>query len=363
MEKLDIEITSISGYKNKSLLEEQALKFKPKYVCSVDKVTSDHLKLALAHTTTKVLAGSEGLCEMVSCDDSDTVLSAIVGVAGLLPTTAAIRAGKHIALANKETLVVGGKIVTELAAKHGVKLLPVDSEHSAIFQCLQDPHSAKRLKKIILTASGGPFLGKTAKELEDVTLEQALNHPNWSMGSKITIDSATLMNKGLEIIEAMWLFDLDVSNIEVTVHPQSIIHSMVEFSDGSVLAQLGLPDMRIPIQYALTWPDRKQTPVPPLTIESMSNLTFGLPDEDTFRCLAACKKAAEMGGAAPCVANAANEQAVELFLERRIGGFLDIGRSVENAVDNAQTVKEFTVETAIETDKETRAKTREFLLG
>lgn len=358
VEDIGVEVTAISGNQNHKLLEEQVLRFKPKYVCAVSKVASDHLKIALAHTDTKIFAGSDGLVEMIYHDDSDMTLTSIVGIAGLLPTIAAIEAGKNIALANKETLVAGGKLVTELAAKKNVKLIPVDSEHSAIFQCLQDQHAAKRLRKIFLTASGGPFFGKTTHELEHVTVEETLKHPNWNMGSKVTVDSATLMNKGLELIEAIWLFDVPRENIDIAVHRQSIVHSMVEFCDGSVLAQLGVPDMRLPIQYALTFPDRKKSPAPPLTIDKMATLTFENADEKTFRCLAACKKAAETGGTAPCVANAANEQAVELFLQQHIG-FLDIGRAVETAVFNGQFRREYSANDLLDIDKETRIKTKE----
>ncbi|MEG2678011.1 MAG: 1-deoxy-D-xylulose-5-phosphate reductoisomerase, partial [Oscillospiraceae bacterium] len=276
------------------------------------------------------------------------------------PTVAAIKAKKDIALANKETLVAAGGLITGLVSENKVRLLPVDSEHSAIFQCLQDTASAKRLKKIFLTASGGPFFGKDAEFLKTVSLADALNHPNWSMGKKITIDSATMMNKGLELIEAMWLFGLQPENIEIAVHRQSIVHSMVEFDDSSVLAQLGVPDMRIPIQYALTYPDRKQNAVEPLTIERMAKLTFERADEDTFVCIAACKKAAAAGGIVPCIANAANEKAVELYLAGEIG-FLNIGEAVMNAVNLAPNVQQYQLEDLFEIDSETRTKTAEFL--
>ncbi|MEG1061093.1 MAG: 1-deoxy-D-xylulose-5-phosphate reductoisomerase [Oscillospiraceae bacterium] len=360
VESLGINITSISGYKNIDLLEEQALKFKPKYVCTADESSVRGLKIKLAHTGCKVVGGSGALEEIVSTDGSDTVLTSVVGIAGLRPTVAAIKAKKDIALANKETLVAAGGLITDLVSENKVRLLPVDSEHSAIFQCLQDTASAKRLKKIFLTASGGPFFGKDAEFLKTVSLADALNHPNWSMGKKITIDSATMMNKGLELIEAMWLFGLQPENIEIAVHRQSIVHSMVEFDDSSVLAQLGVPDMRIPIQYALTYPDRKQNAVEPLTIERMAKLTFERADEETFVCIAACKKAAAAGGIVPCIANAANEKAVELYLAGKIG-FLNIGEAVMNAVNLAPNVQQYQLEDLFEIDSETRTKTAEFL--
>ncbi len=360
VEQLDIEITTLSGYRNVRLLEEQALRFKPKYLLTPDEDAAGDLKIRLAHTPVKVLGGADALRETVAVDGSDTVLTSVVGVAGLRPTVAAIEAGKTIALANKETLVAAGRLVTGLAAAHGVRLLPVDSEHSAIFQCLQDSHSARRLRRIFLTASGGPFFGKSRAELVNVTLADALHHPNWSMGKKITVDSATLMNKGLELIEAMWLFGLPPEKVEITVHRQSILHSAVEFEDNSVLAQLGVPDMRIPIQYALTYPDRKPNPVEPLSIERMANLTFERPDEETFVCLAACKQAAARGGIVPCIANAANEKAVELYLAGRIG-FLQIGEAVMRAVKDAPDVADYTLNDLFAADEETRAKTAAFL--
>lgn len=360
VEDLDIEVVSIAGNQNHKLLEEQALRFRPKYVCAVSKVASDHLKIALAHTDCKVLSGRDGLLEMVSTDDSDTVLTSIVGIAGLEPTAAAIRAGKNIALANKETLVTGGKLIMQLAEKHDVSIIPVDSEHSAIFQCLQDPHATKSMRKLILTASGGPFYGKTREQLETVTVEQTLNHPNWTMGKKVTVDSATLMNKGLEYIEAMWLFGVSPQDIEVVVHRQSIVHSMVSFCDGAVLAQLGVPDMRVPIQYALTWPMRRSSPVPPLTLEQLASLTFAPADAETFRCLAACRRAAETGGTAPCVANAANEEAVAMFLHGDIQ-FLQIGDAVEHAVQTSTFAKDYSIEDLLSIDREIKAKTREYL--
>ncbi|MEG1417484.1 MAG: 1-deoxy-D-xylulose-5-phosphate reductoisomerase, partial [Oscillospiraceae bacterium] len=344
------------------LLAEQCERWKPKFVCAVDEGAARDLQILVSHLPVKVLSGAKALCELAAEDGADTVLTAIVGAAGLRPTVAAIQANKTIALANKETLVAGGKLVTDLARKHGVRLLPVDSEHSAIFQCLQDPFSAKTLNKIFLTASGGPFFGKSAEELERVTVAEALKHPNWSMGKKITVDSATLMNKGLELIEAMWLFGLPPDCIEIAVHRQSVVHSAVQFADGSVLAQLGVPDMRIPIQYALTYPERVKCPVQPLTLERMNGLTFEHPDEDAFVCLRGCKEAARRRGVVPCIANAANEEAVAAFLAGKIG-FGDIGRAVESAVTSAPEIENCELEELLAIDGETRVKTREQLLS
>lgn len=357
---LGIEIVSLSGNKNAALLEEQALRFKPKNICTVDEGAYKDLKQRLAHTDVRVLFGEAGLSEIASLDESDTVLTSVVGIAGLAPTVEAIKAKKTIALANKETLVAGGRLITGLARENAVGLLPVDSEHSAIFQCLQDNYSAKTLKRIFLTASGGPFFGKTREELKNVGIKETLQHPNWSMGKKITVDSATLMNKGLELIEAMWLFSLEPKDIEITVHRQSIVHSMVEFCDNSVLAQLGVPDMRIPIQYALSYPERKPNPVEALSIERMGTLTFERADDETFECLGACKTAAQRGGLVPCFANGANEVAVRAFLDGKIG-FLDIGRAVANAVNKAPDVEQYTLEGLFEADRAARAITEEFL--
>lgn len=360
VEALGIEITALAAHQNVGRLREQALRFKPRYICVTDPEAAAELKTALRGTGCAVFSGPDGLLEMIAREDSDTVLTSMVGVAGLRPTLAAIEAGKNIALANKETLVAGGALVTALAQKKGVMLLPVDSEHSAVFQCLQDRHSAAGLRRIILTASGGPFFGCNAGQLRAVTPGEALRHPNWNMGNKVTIDSATLMNKGLELIEAMWLFDVKPEEIDIAVHRQSIIHSMVEFRDGSVLAQLGLPDMRLPIQYALTWPERAQAPLEPLTIERMGSLTFERPDEQTFRCLPACRLAASKGGLAPCMVNAANEVAVEAFLDGR-SSFPDIGRAAEAAAEAAPAGGAYTLENLLEADRETRIKARELL--
>ena len=302
----------------------------------------------------KLLKGPEGLRALAAMDGPDVVLNAVVGIAGLAASLAAVESGHDLALANKESLVTGGHLVTDAVRRCGVHLLPVDSEHSAIFQCLQDAASAKRLEKILLTASGGPFYGMTAAELKGKTKADALKHPNWNMGAKITIDSATLMNKGLELIEAVWLFGLPEDKIQIVVQRESVIHSAVQFADHSVIAQLGVPDMRIPIQYALTWPDRLPGPAPELDFAALTKLTFGTADEETFRCLAACKKAIRKGGLAPCAANGANEEAVRLFLQDKIG-FLDIGRLVEGVVDSDGFGGDYTLDDVYECDKMARA--------
>ncbi|NMA79714.1 MAG: 1-deoxy-D-xylulose-5-phosphate reductoisomerase [Clostridiales bacterium] len=327
----NIRIDAIAANRNVDLIEQQAREFSPKYVAIFDESKYKNLKAALSDTGIKVVAGMDGVCEISALESTDIVLNSIVGMVGLVPTLAAIKAGNDIALANKETLVAGGKLVTDAAKKHGVKILPVDSEHSAIFQCLQGNNKSE-VNKLILTASGGPFYGWTKEDLENVTKEQALKHPNWSMGAKITIDSATLMNKGLELIEAMWLFDMAPGDIEIAVHRQSIVHSLVEYIDYSVIAQLGIPDMRIPIQYALTYPNRMTCPTGRLNLFECGNLTFEEPDYDTFICLQAAVKAANLGGISPCIANSANEQAVELFLNDQIS-FLGIGELVMGAVE------------------------------
>ncbi|MBQ4239195.1 MAG: 1-deoxy-D-xylulose-5-phosphate reductoisomerase [Ruminococcus sp.] len=336
--KLNLKVNAVSAYSSIELLEEQIREFRPALAVVFDEKKAAELKTNIADTDTKVLSGMDGLFEICH-DDSELLVNAVVGMVGLAPTMEAIKAKKNIAFANKETLVAGGELVMKAVRENGVKLLPVDSEHSAIFQCLQAAPPDKKLKKILLTASGGPFFGKTTDELRDVTVEQALNHPNWAMGSKITIDSATMMNKGLEIIEAAWLFDTDPDDIEVVVHRESIIHSMVEFTDHSILAQLGMPDMRIPIQYAITYPERVPSLVPEIDWKTLSKMTFYSADDVTFKCLAACKKAMKKGGLYPAVANGANEVANRLFRDKKIS-FLDIGELVSSAVD------ELTVEPA-----------------
>ena len=349
---LGLQVNALSAHSSIELLEEQIREFKPRLAVVFDEAKAKELRLSIADTSTKVLSGMDGLLELAG-DDSDLMVNAIVGMVGLAPTLEAINSGKDIAFANKETLVAGGELVMNAVKEHNVKLLPVDSEHSAIFQCLQAAPPSKEIKKILLTASGGPFFGKTADQLRDVTVEQALAHPNWSMGAKITIDSATMMNKGLEIIEAAWLFDTDPDDIEVVVHRESIIHSMIEFTDNSVLAQLGMPDMRIPIQYAITYPERYPSPVAELDWTKLSRMTFYSADDTTFKCLAACKKAMKKGGLYPAVANGANEVANRLFRDRKIS-FLDIGELVTSAVDNIDVTSAACLDDVLRADKAAR---------
>lgn len=350
------EVFGLSANSSVDKLLAQIAEFHPKYVAVTDPAAFDRLSAALAGQTgaPKLLKGADGLRELAAMDGAGTVLNAVVGIAGLDASLTAIESGHDLALANKESLVTGGFLVTDAVRENNVKLLPVDSEHSAIFQCLQDEYSAKSLQKILLTASGGPFFGRTRQELQNVTKDDALRHPNWSMGSKITIDSATLMNKGLELIEAVWLFGLPAEQVQVVVQRQSIIHSMVQFSDNSILAQLGVPDMRIPIQYALTWPERVPGPAPELDFTKLHELTFDTADEATFRCLAACKKAIGKGGLAPCAANGANEEAVRLFLEGRIP-FLKIGELVEGVVDSEAFGGPYTLDDVYACDAAARA--------
>lgn len=328
----NFKIVGLAAHSNVKLLAEQVKKFKPECVCIYDESKQDELKALLCDENIPVVTGMSGLCKIATLDSADIILNSVVGMVGLEPTLAAINAGKDIALANKETLVTGGKLVMQAAKDKGVNIYPVDSEHSAIFQSLQGSNK-KQLSKIILTASGGPFFGYTKKELESVTLAQALKHPNWNMGAKITVDSATLMNKGLEFIEAMWLFDANPDMIEIVVHRESILHSAVEFDDGAVIGQMGVPDMKLPIQYALTYPDRLPCDTKKLSLTDCGKLTFASPDYETFDCLRACIKAARLGGTAPTIVNGANEAAVKLFIEEKIA-FLDIGRLVSGALEN-----------------------------
>lgn len=355
---LNIPVSAITASKNVKAVEEQVREFKPKLAVMFNEDAAKDLKARIADTNTTVEYGMEGLINAATISEADTVLTSVVGMVGLKPTLAAIGAKKNIALANKETLVTGGKLVMQAVKDNGVNLYPVDSEHSAIFQCLQGMNDKKELKKIILTASGGPFFGKKKSELENVTLEQALNHPNWSMGKKITIDSSTMMNKGLEVIEAKWLFDVDVENIDVVVHRESIIHSMVEFTDNSVIAQMGVPDMHIPIQYAITYPNRVPSPVKELSLTDICTLTFAKPDYDTFTCLSQCIRAIKQGNLAPVAANGANEMAVELFLNNKIK-FLQIGELVEQAIDSVSKNELTSVEDIVNADKTAR----EFVLS
>ena len=344
-------VMALSAGSNYKLLEKQAREFCPQVVSLSNEAAAAELKLKLSDTNIKVLCG-QSASEEIAAIKVDTLLNAIVGIAGLKPTLAAINAGNEIALSNKETLVAAGDIVMPLSAQKGVGILPVDSEHSAIFQCLQGV-PAGSLSKILLTASGGPFFGKTVADLKSVTPEKALKHPNWDMGAKITIDSATLMNKGLEVIEAMHLFRVNVSDINIVVHRESIIHSAVELRDGAVIAQLGAPDMRLPIQYALTYPARLPCPGHSLSLTDVGNLSFYKPDCKTFRCLAACLKAAGERGLKPAAANGANEQAVAMFLENKIS-FLQIGELVMGAMEAQPQNTNYTISDVFEADKAAR---------
>ena len=351
-------VVALAAGGNIELLEKQAREFKVKAVAVFNAQKAEELKIKLKDADIKVLSGQEGVCEIAQMD-ADIVLNSIVGIAGLRPTLAAIESGHDIALANKETLVTGGDIVKKAAKEKGVKILPVDSEHSAIFQSLQGAPE-KSLKKILLTASGGPFFGKTRKDLENVTVKEALAHPNWSMGAKITIDSATLMNKGLEVIEAVHLFDISADDIEVLVHRQSILHSAVELSDGAVIGQLGTPDMRLPIQYALTYPERSNYAFEKLSLSDIGTLTFQKPDTETFRCLPLCIKAINEGGLRPTAVNGANEEAVRLFLEGKIK-FLQIAELVEKAAYSVNNIKDFGLEDVLECDKLSRAAVNSYI--
>ncbi|MDQ5983632.1 MAG: 1-deoxy-D-xylulose 5-phosphate reductoisomerase [Eubacteriales bacterium SKADARSKE-1] len=352
--ELNINVVALSAGKNIKLLEEQIREFHPKIVAVYEKEAATVLSKNIKDTSTKVLSGTEGLCEVATANDADTILNSVVGMVGLEPTLAAINAKKRIALANKETLVAGGKLVMEEAKKNGVEILPVDSEHSAIFQCLRGCPEKKALKKVILTASGGPFWGKNINDLKNVKKEDALKHPNWSMGAKITIDSATMMNKGLEIIEAVWLFDVSPSKIEVVVHRESVVHSLIEYQDNSVIAQLGIPSMKIPIQYSLTYPERFQSKVDELNLTAIRNLTFFEPDYKTFDCLNICKEAIALGGTVPAVVNAANEEAVKLFLEDKIS-FLDIPKIVRKVMVSHKKEEINSLEDILKADKWARA--------
>ena len=353
--QMGYQVVALAAGRSVDLLEEQVREFHPIQVAVADEKAASVLEARLSNMASPpvILCGQDAARQVAQTADADVVLNAVVGIAGLAATLAALSRGVDVALANKESLVTGGSLVLKETAATGAELLPVDSEHSAIFQCLQDPEAPRALSKILLTASGGPFYGKKAEELANVTREQALAHPNWSMGPKITIDSATMMNKGLELIEAMWLFDLPPSKIEIVVQRESIIHSMVQFTDNSILAQLGVPDMRLPIQYALTWPQRHPCPAPELDFTTLTGLSIGQADEETFRCLAACRKAAEKGGLAPCAANGANEEAVALFLQDKIS-FLDIGRLVEGCVDSDSFAGGYSLDDVYQCDKMAR---------
>lgn len=347
------QVEVLTAQNSAELLIRQSLEFHPNAVVIENEAHYAMVKEALFPKGIKVFTGSKSLAEVVEMEGVDMVLTALVGYAGLLPTINAIKHKKHIALANKETLVVAGSLVTQLAAQHQVALLPVDSEHSAIFQCLVG-EERNEIEKIILTASGGPFRGKKREALLNIGRNEALNHPNWSMGAKITIDSATLMNKGLEVIEAKWLFDLKPSQIDVVVHPQSIIHSLVQFEDGSMKAQMGLPDMKLPIQYAMAFPQRIKNDFPRFSFSKFQQLTFEEPDRETFRCLDLAFYAMEKGGNLPCVLNAANEIAVSEFLKGNIS-FLDIASINEQSLSQQVFIEQPSLEDLVQTNKETRA--------
>ena len=348
----DIDVIAVSVNSNIDLLESQIREFNPKYAAVSDEQAAKRLEIAVADTGCKVLSGRDGLCYIAAQTDADMVLSSIVGFAGLVPTMNAIAAGKDIALANKETLVTAGSLFMDAIKKSGVRLLPVDSEHCAIFQSLKSGKHSE-VRKILLTASGGPFFGKERKELKNVRKDQALKHPNWSMGAKITIDSATLMNKGLEVLEAHWLFNVDIDNIKVVVQRESIIHSMVEFNDKSVIAQMSVPSMKHPIQYAFTYPNRLSSPDKEVDFAKLAKLTFAEPDEKTFRCLALAKAAGRESGIMPTVMNAANEAAVSKFLNDEIG-FLDIADIVERAMSDFDNIKNPSLDDIIAADAEVR---------
>ena len=347
----DIQVVGLAAGANIDLLEKQVREFKPRLVSLQSEKMCKELKIRLSDMDIEVIPGMEGLLGVAEMEDSEILVTAIVGMIGIQPTIAAIKAHKDIALANKETLVTAGHIIMPLAAQMGVSILPVDSEHSAIFQSIQGENK-ERISKLLITASGGPFRGKTKSELEHVRLEDALNHPNWSMGSKVTIDSATLVNKGLEVMEAKWLFQMDLSQIQVIVHPQSIIHSMVEYVDGGIIAQLGLPDMKLPIQYALFYPDRRPMTGKRVDFYELGSITFEKPDMETFPGLKLALRAAQEGGSIPTVFNAANECAVSLFLERKIK-FLQIPEIIELCMDAHKKIENPDVEDILATQKET----------
>lgn len=352
LSSIDAEVVALTTNRNIKLLEQQARALHPKLCVAFDKAAAKELKTALADTDITVLAGMDGLVAAATHPDCDTVVTAVVGMVGLLPTLAAIDAGKDIALANKETLVCAGQLVMDAARRKGVHILPVDSEHSAIFQCIQ-ACQGNALDKIILTASGGPFFGKTAEQLKMVTREQALQHPNWSMGAKITTDSATMMNKGLELLEAMWLYDLPESQIEIVVHRESIVHSLIEFADGAVLAQLGVPDMRLPIQYALTYPERLPCKVPRLSLAEVGRMTFYAPDNQAFPAMNLARHAARRKGNVGAVLNGANEAAVGRFLSGNLP-FWKIPQLVEKAMEQVPYQAQPTLDDILASDRAAR---------
>lgn len=352
-EKSGYTVDAITANKDFRKLEEQIRKFRPRFAALADPAAAAELRLRVSDTSTKVYSGAEGVCICAEESDADTAIDSIVGLAGLRPAMKILESGKTLALANKEALVAGGHLVLDAAKKAGKQILPVDSEHSAIFQCLEGSPSNKALKRIILTASGGPFFGKTKEEIKNVTAADALKHPTWDMGAKITIDSASMFNKGLELIEAHFLFGVSPSDIDILVHRESIIHSMVMYDDNSVIAQLGLSDMRIPIQYALTYPERYPSPVGELDLSEIGKLTFYKPDYEVFDCLGICREAITLGGLYPAAVNSANEEANRLFREGKIG-FTDLARLIRTAFDVTPDKKDYTLDDIFETDKVAR---------
>ncbi|MBR6770644.1 MAG: 1-deoxy-D-xylulose-5-phosphate reductoisomerase [Lachnospiraceae bacterium] len=346
----DLQVVALAAGSNVALMEQQIREFQPMIAVMWSEEAARELKVRMADTEIKIGCGMEGLLEIAIMEEAEVLVTALVGMIGIRPTIAAIESGKNIALANKETLVTAGHLIMPLARKHGVSILPVDSEHSAIFQSINGENK-KRIQKLFLTASGGPFRGKTREELVAVQVEDALKHPNWAMGKKITIDSATMVNKGLEVMEAAWLFDMDLDSIEVVVHPQSIIHSMVEYADGAVMAQMGTPDMKLPIAYALFYPDRRPLEGERLDFFKLGSLTFEKPDRKVFQGLELAFAAARQGGSMPTVYNAANERAVSLFLERKIG-FIQIPELIEASMNNHKRVEKPSVEEILQTEQE-----------
>lgn len=361
LDSIEAQVCAISVNTNIQRAEQQARALHPSLVAVYNEEKAKELKIKLADTDIRVVSGMDGLIEAATLPEADVVVTAVVGMVGLLPTMAAIEAGKAIALANKETLVCAGQIVMRAAREKGVPILPVDSEHSAIFQCLQGA-AGNRINRILLTASGGPFFGMSREQMRHVTKEQALHHPNWSMGAKITIDSASMMNKGLELIEAMWLYDVEPDDIDIVVHRESIVHSAVEFEDGSVIAQMGNPDMRLPIQYALTYPERVPCKVPPLDLPRRHNLTFFAPDEEAFPTLGLARRAAAARGNLGAIMNGANEAAVELFLHDKIP-FYRIPELVQAAMDNVEYLPEITIEDVLASDRAAREIVKGLLLS
>lgn len=353
-EHLGVQVCALTANGNVDRIEEQARKFQPKLCVMMDPEAADELKKRLSGTGIAVRSGMDGLIEAASMDEAETVITAVMGMVGLRPTLAAIQAKKRIGLANKETLVCAGELVMAAAEQYGAEIVPVDSEHSAIFQCLMGCRDRSEIKRLILTASGGPFYGKTFAELESIKKEDAFKHPTWTMGQKITIDSATMMNKGLEVIEAMRLYHLPLSQVDVVIHPGSIVHSLVEFCDGAIMAQLGVPDMRIPIQLALTYPNRLPSPAKPLDLLSCGPLNFLPPDQENFPCLKYAKEAVTTGGTACAILNGANEAAVGMFLKDEIG-FNDIPRKVRHALDTVPVKQNPTLEDILEADRLARA--------